>query len=899
MLKNLPHSRGVAWLALRLLIGGMIALNSHGAVLLQEDWNSGRVDTNRWEVVGWPINSTLANLGNGDWAVQLQDIAKGNAYNMGIRSRFGIPRGDNLRCTFRMWRDRQPVNWNGIGGPFANRNYPAGQSPNLAQIEAGFSRYAPISGNPGLCWAEGVERFLNSGPRVEAAFQNAWVAATNKPLALWVRVWLGNTTGAKCQWSPDGTNWQTLKLAGGVPIDTIGLPAGSNWGAVYSGENAACSVGAKSPVWIYFGGGGSGVTYIDDIQVANDAATWSPPPTPPPPPRPADVITLDLIQPRGHYYQATVPDTLDLAERARLAVHGLTSFLDPAMNYAPWGHFAFDNATPALLDRAGGPPNWGKIAEAIIRTRVMCGSTEGLDTELRSLKGMIEYLTPDTINPIAPCPISRAMIALNWLYQFNPNPALGNLINAYSHAHLSAAKNKDDYSYYNESQPYGLIGYGDHPHDDGTALRAITFWGTTIGDARCLALAGRLTRGLMLPAFWAPEVEPKVVVPADRAHFYGHMHSYLCALMGMAWYADAARDAQTMDFVRAGYEYERNFGLARVGLFGEGCTSGDMTQVAIRLSESGAADYWEDVDSYLRNHLTEIQLTDAAQLRQATSTMNGTYADNYAAADRDYTDVITRIIGTVTDDSSHLTRVPQVSAVSTICGPGNVTSALCYAWDAIVRCTNGDARVQLLLNRASPWMDIDSYLPFEGKVIIRNKTAHRLSVRIPRWVNKAAVQIHLGPRRATPSWLDHYAILDAIRPGERITITFPMLTTTEHYTLKWKPSEMWQESTDPGRDWTNSSPITYTMTFKGNTLVDVTPRDPGQGLPLYQRTAMLQGTEAPMKTVTRFVADTARSSRPIQTSLSPPWPAMTPNNTEAPSGMLKLSLSAGRYGIEK
>jgi hypothetical protein len=232
-----------------------------------------------------------------------------------------------------------------------------------------------------------------------------------------------------------------------------------------------------------------------------------------------------------------------------------------------------------------------------------------------------------------------------------------------------------------------------------------------------------------------------------------------------------------------------------------------MTQVAIRLSESGAGDYWEDVDSYVRNHLTEIQLPDEAKLRQVTSSVNGTYAENYAAGDRDYTNVVHRIIGTVTDDSSHLTRVPQVSAVSTICGPGNVTSAICYAGEAIVRCADGEARVQLLLNRASPW-------------------------------------------------LGNYVILDTIRPGDRVTITFPMVTTTERYTLKWKLSEMWQESTDPGREWINANPTTYTMTFKGNTLVEVTPRDSGTGLPLYERKPMHEATAAPMKTVTRFVADT-------------------------------------------
>ena len=122
-----------------------------------------------------------------------------------------------------------------------------------------------------------MESFLNAGPRVEPAFFKAWTAATNKSAALWVRVWLGNTSGAKCEWSTDGANWKMLQLADGTPINTIGQPAGSDGKGLYRGESAACKVGSKSPVWIFFGGGGNSVTYIDDIEVVNDAVSWSPP----------------------------------------------------------------------------------------------------------------------------------------------------------------------------------------------------------------------------------------------------------------------------------------------------------------------------------------------------------------------------------------------------------------------------------------------------------------------------------------------------------------------------------------------------------------------------------------------------------------------------------------------
>jgi hypothetical protein len=575
----------------------------------------------------------------------------------------------------------------------------------------------------------------------------------------------------------------------------------------------------------------------------------------------AEVFTKDMLQPRGQYYEATVPDTLDLAERAKLSVHGLTSFLDATTNYAPWGHFAVDSSTPALLDRDGGWPNWGKIAEATAKMRYVCGSSEGIDNQLASLRGMIAKLPPSTVPNNGFVPHARVLIALSYLYQFSPTPALHDLIAAYADGFKKSVRNVGDCSYCGpESVPElgekggNVLGW-PNPFVDGTSARALALWGTLDHDPSCIALAERLAKGLFDPKYWSPEAEPKAVVGSERGHFMGHMHSYVQGMLGMLYAADATHDARLMEFVRSGYEYQRNFGIARVGLFGEGCTTGDMTQLAIKLSEAGVGDYWDDVDYYIRNHLIEIQLMDPALLRQVTATMNGTFAKNYAATDRDYTDAIDRLIGTCTDDATHLTKTPQLSAVSTICGPGNVTAGIYLAWEAIVRCKNGRAQVNLLLNRASPWLDVESYLPYEGKVVIRNKTAQNLSARIPRWVDRSAVHVKLGGKILVPSWLNRFLLVGSITPGDVITITFPMVTTTEKYSLKWRQSEFWQECSLPHRSWSNDKPAVYTLTFKGNTLVDVAPRDGGEGIPLYQRNAMRDGTAAPMKQVRRFVPD--------------------------------------------
>ena len=572
----------------------------------------------------------------------------------------------------------------------------------------------------------------------------------------------------------------------------------------------------------------------------------------------SDVVTLDMLKPKGVYYEATIPDTLDLAERARLAVHGLTAFLDQESNYAPWGHFSVDSSKPALLDRRGGWPNWGKIVEATVKMRLISGSTEGLDDQLKSILGMINRLPPPARGANhGYVPEARAMIAFNWIYQLNPTPALRDLIVSYGEAFKKAVMNEGDVSYFTKAKDEGPPFYfTGSQFVDGTSARALAIWGLTDHNPSCVALAERVARGLMNDArIWTAEVEPKAMVGSDRGHFRGHMHAAVSGLMGMIYAAEANHDTQMMEFVRSAYEYQRNFGMARVGLFGEGCTTGDMTQTAIKLSEAGVGDYWEDVDCYVRNHLIEIQLTDPVFLRQALANMNGKYAEGYKPEDRDYTDALNRVIGTVTDDATHLTKTPQISAVSTICAPGNVIAGMYLAWEAIVSCKDGTAKVNLLLNRASPWLDVDSYLPYEGKVVIHNKTAHRLMVRIPLWVNKAAVKIKVGNRTATYFWAGNYLVLGSIKPKNLITITFPMVTTIEKYTLKWKTSEFWLEITDPGANWSNPNPIVYTMTFKGNTLVDVSPRDREPGIPLYQRNAMRDGAAALMTKVKRFVAD--------------------------------------------
>ena len=131
---------------------------------------------------------------------------------------------------------------------------------------------------------------------------------------------------------------------------------------------------------------------------------------------PGSAINADKLKPSGERYEALVPDTLDLAERVRLSVHGLTSFLNERAYFAPYGHTYFNGNPPYMSDVPGGPPNWGKIAESLVMTRLMCGSEENCDVDAKMIRGMLASQWMK-LNPEAPTPVSRAMLALLTVYQ--------------------------------------------------------------------------------------------------------------------------------------------------------------------------------------------------------------------------------------------------------------------------------------------------------------------------------------------------------------------------------------------------------------------------------------------------------------------------------------------------
>jgi hypothetical protein len=138
-------------------------------------------------------------------------------------------------------------------------------------------------------------------------------------------------------------------------------------------------------------------------------------------------------------------------------------------------------------------------------------------------------------------------------------------------------------------------------------------------------------------------------------------------------------------------------------------------------------------------------------------------------------------------------------------------------------------------------LDVESYLPYEGKAVLKVKTSCRLSVRIPRWIDIGKVRIVMNGNDVPVERLSRYITIRNAAPGENYTILFPVTERTFEYTVN---------KNTPVED-------SYRCVFRGSTLVEISGgRAPEvYNLPIYQGRAGLRSDTAPMKKKTIFIAD--------------------------------------------
>ncbi|MCE5257489.1 MAG: hypothetical protein LLG44_00335, partial [Chloroflexi bacterium] len=290
----------------------------------------------------------------------------------------------------------------------------------------------------------------------------------------------------------------------------------------------------------------------------------------------------------GERYKALVPDTLDLAERARLAISGICGCIDPELDYFQWFNVFYAWRQPYMSHHGADCTCDPKFTESLPMLRLMCGSDQYLeleDAQRRALLGRIEgdlYWNKvdvrrpwrTTYNPAfdgrrrededlcSTGGLARMLRALVTLREYTSDSAWDKPIRALVGGMRRIALYRDDYAYYPDGgygEPFNYPRSGwlrtDEPASETEGgegsvvtyqshqIQALARWYALSGDESALEMAGRLTRFCMQSKFWGGLPDPRGpdetmvghisrrlpdpvgIAGAELGHWFSHFHA--------------------------------------------------------------------------------------------------------------------------------------------------------------------------------------------------------------------------------------------------------------------------------------------------------------------------------------------------------------------------------------
>ena len=290
----------------------------------------------------------------------------------------------------------------------------------------------------------------------------------------------------------------------------------------------------------------------------------------------------------------------------------------------------------------------------------------------------------------------------------------------------------------------------------------------------------------------------------------GHFHTRMGTLASIARYAEFTHDAFLMNWVKKCFDW----GLTKCTSFGwtpgdledqayehETCTLVDAIGTSITLAKNGYPEYWGKAEKFLRNQLTEAQITDTSWIKQADT------KENDIPLEKTYYKVADRLRGAFAGYSA-----PNDFVYSGQKGRGHImdVQVCCVAsgarglyngWNNIVTEERGIVSINMLFNKASKWLDLYSYLPHEGKLDITAKEDMKtLLVRVPEGVPYGAVtvkrvvdgEVKVINARELPWVKTYFFKLEKVKKGEEIQVEFPVImrktiekAVDEEFETKW------------------------------------------------------------------------------------------------------------------
>lgn len=584
----------------------------------------------------------------------------------------------------------------------------------------------------------------------------------------------------------------------------------------------------------------------------------------------------------GQFYEDKIPATYDIAERAELAINALTGSTNPLADYELYWLVHFYR-NPVVMNHDLNDWCGLKFMEALPLMRIVTGSKHMPDVDktwqdvvLKSIgtdglyyiplkgrpwaleenfwpgavvraDGSITKLDDPTVTQIThPYINGRAMHIMVVYYLRDGNPIWKKTIEKMIARLLELAIHKDDYCYYpglyyepnakqlspdrpEAASPKHLYG-GEF---NGRIFQAAAQYYRISGYEPAKELAAKQARFMRYHNdYWD---ENGVFTGPDM-----HFHAHTIYMLGMLEYALAADDTEMVSWLQKSFEWAKSpasYSSDLIGFFpewikpdqtsAEACEIADMIALALKFSDAGVHDYYEDAERWTRNHFAESQLTQCDWISCVAEKIPHTSVRSNETADR----VAERNIGAFAGWSAANDWWVKERGIMHCC-TGNAARTIYYIWEDILDYNKGLLKINMLLNRASQWADVYSHIPYQGQVDIKiKKDCKGVLVHATEWIKTGSdeIKVTVDGKSRKFKWQARYIDIGKAKQGNKIEIKFPI--------SERKVKE-------------RIGTVDYTLVVKGNTVVFIHPS--GKNGPLYQRDH-LRDNNTRWKQMDRFV----------------------------------------------
>lgn len=350
------------------------------------------------------------------------------------------------------------------------------------------------------------------------------------------------------------------------------------------------------------------------------------------------------------------------------------------------------------------------------------------------------------------------------------------------------------------------------------------------GDAEALEFARAYAEGIMAAA------QPGgIQIQPDGDIQGGHSHTTMHALWGIAHLGAVTGEDRYTDFAKRSWDFMLSRGTgagwfpALPGGFAtdETCLTSDMMSNAAMIARGGHPEYFDYVERCLRNRISPGQFLVTPEFEAEYRRVNAACGEEKVeqgleqvrclqGAVRSYCG-LTDVENTLLKGTYHI--------LAGCCAPEGLR-AIYTTWSHVIdrypasKLGPAGVYVNMSFNRESPWGRVVSFLPENGRLTVKAAVADTFFLRPPHWAPRDQVQAFVGTQAVPVKWSGAYVEFPGVKPGDELTITYPLL----HF------------QHEAGGSWKQFAPgATVTYEWLGNTVIGVDPAP--EKTPMFSRKA--------------------------------------------------------------